>query len=45
MRAQARTRASFAAMTRPSRTTGVRWSAALAWAGIALAACSSSTAP
>jgi len=45
MRVQARTRASFAAMTRPSRTTRVRWSAALAWVGIALAACSSSTAP
>lgn len=32
-------------MTRPSRTTGVRWSFAFSCAAAALAACSSSTAP
>lgn len=45
MRVRARTSAHFAAMKRPSRTTGACWSAALCWAVLALAACSSSTSP
>lgn len=45
MRVPARTSNSFAAMIRLFRTSGVRWSLGLSWAAIALAACSSSTAP